>query len=71
MRLVFQRDGAFPLKVEQSNDGLRFNVTYGQEDHRGLSYTKAAHQLGECLFHSLCCEECIETPESGKGGGAS
>lgn len=32
-----------------------FRVVYGVQVRDRLSYTTAAHEFGECVFHSLAC----------------
>lgn len=53
---VYRVEGrVYPLKVEQTGKD-RFTVIYGLQVRRGLTYTQAAHEFGECLFHLLACE---------------
>jgi len=44
----------FPIVLEVEN--LEFQVTYGLQVHKGLSYSDAAHRLGCCILHALACE---------------
>lgn len=49
----------FPIVLEVENlqlGSLEFQVTYGLQVHKGLSYSKAAHELGRCILHALACE---------------
>ena len=58
MKTVIEfNDLAFPIKVEQAEDGnARFRVTYGQQQRRTLTYLEAAREVGHCLFHALACD---------------
>lgn len=47
-------DLEFPIKLEQSTDGS-FRVIYGKEVTANLTYVKAAHEFGLCVFHALAC----------------
>lgn len=46
---------AFPIKVEQDSK-RKFTVTYGKQIKKNLTYTEAAHEFGECVFHALACD---------------
>lgn len=47
----------FPVKVSQHEDAKKlFRVTYDQQVKDNLTYTEAAHEFGECVFHALACE---------------
>ncbi len=59
MKLVFERDGDFKIRVMQRSNGV-FILTYGKERHVG-EYTDIAHKLGEALFHCLACEGKLDT----------
>lgn len=48
------RDGDTPVTVAQ-NAPDSFRVTYGAQIRSGLPYVAAAHEFGECVFHSLAC----------------
>ena len=37
-----------------------FTVQYGSDTRSKLNYTKAAHELVECIMHALACECVIE-----------
>lgn len=52
-------DGDHPVTLEQRADG-RFRVTYGMQSKDGLEYVVAAHEFGECVFHSLACANKLE-----------
>ena len=44
------------LDITLSQDGpIDFEVRYGKQVRRGLSYVEAAHELGECILHALSC----------------
>lgn len=61
MILCFHREGAFPIKLEQSEGrGKLFRVTYGAQVHDGLTYLQAAKELGSCLMHCLACEDKLD-----------
>lgn len=59
-KIVFETEIAgYPIRLidsrgEKLGDGP-FEVHYGQQTKRGLTYVKAAHKLGECLLHALSC----------------
>lgn len=66
MILCFNREGAFPLKLEQHETGARlFRVTYGEDVTDNLGYAAAARELGACLMHCLHCENKLS--DSGRG----
>jgi hypothetical protein len=60
MKTVFETNIDFPIKVEQNAAGL-FRVTYGKQVSPFMGYTKAAEELGLCLFHALGCVGQIDT----------
>ena len=70
MKTVFTHGGANTFKgaktkshiqVDQQESGKKlFTVTYGLAQKKGLSYTQAAHKLGEVLFHHLACESALD-----------
>lgn len=53
------------VKVEQTGVD-RFTVTYGLQIRRGLNYTQAAHEFGECVFHALACDGLLDNRERGE-----
>jgi hypothetical protein len=54
--ICFQADNfAFPIKLEQNRKTLKFKVTYGLQIKDGLSYEKAALELGACIMHAAAC----------------
>ena len=45
------------IEVKQAqNKAALFTVTYGLQAKDGLTYARAAKELGECIFHHLACE---------------
>ena len=50
---------ACPVKLEQSGPD-NFRVTYGLQVRARLNYAQAAHELGECIFHSLACASVLD-----------
>ncbi len=38
----------------------KFTVTYGKQVTKGLTYAQAACDLGECIMHSLVCENRLD-----------
>lgn len=52
-------NGVFSIRVTQTGKD-RFVVQYGLQIKAGLSYVRAAHELGECLFHAQACEGIID-----------
>lgn len=56
-------DMAMAITVHQTRMN-QFTVTYGQQVKKGLNYEQAAHELGECMFHALCCDGMIEQEDS-------
>jgi hypothetical protein len=58
-------DLAFPIMLHQ--DGVdRFTVTYGKQITSGLSYGKAACELGAAVMHALACEGKLDNRERGE-----
>lgn len=66
MKTIFTYGGKNPfdgakvpdmITVEQSAArGKHFRVTYGLQQHDGLTYTEACKEIGQCILHHLCCE---------------
>ena len=65
MKTVFTFGGNNPycknasalIEVKQSSSkNALFTVSYGLQVKTGLTYSKAAQVLGECIFHHLVCE---------------
>ena len=51
----------FPIELRQNGVGrYSFNVRYGMQHRKNLTYTQAAEDLGQCIMHALCCEGKIE-----------
>ncbi len=51
----------FPIELRQENTRRRlFTVAYGSDIRRGLTYSQAAANLGQCIFHALACESLID-----------
>ncbi len=48
-----QLNGQHPITV--TRQGARYAVKYGEQVNKNLQYVEAAHELGECLFHSMQC----------------
>lgn len=44
------------------NGHNHFDVVYGQQVKRRLTYMSAAHEFGECLMHALCCAGKLDKP---------
>jgi hypothetical protein len=53
--LCFEETTGFPVRLYQTGRNS-FTVEYGKQEHKGLSYGRAAHELGECLMHAMACE---------------
>lgn len=53
-------DGDFPVTLARSNKANRFDVVYGADVSKGLTYAEAAKAYGECVFHSLACAGKLE-----------
>jgi len=47
-------DGDYPVQIIATGVN-RFNVVYGADIRTGLNWLEAAHEFGECVFHSLEC----------------
>lgn len=43
-----------------------FTVTYWKQVKQGLTYDKAAAELGGCIMHALACDSKIDNRESGE-----
>lgn len=66
MRTVFATGGANPYKgatvsnlieVQQSeNKKALFDVHYGLQVYRMLTYSQACAKIGEAILHNACCE---------------
>ena len=71
MNTVFTFGGSNPynaaaamIEVKQStNKRKRFTVTYGAEVTPNLTYSRAAKELGECIFHHLACEGLLDNQD--------
>ena len=47
--------------IELQQTGIdKFTVVYGLQVKSGLSYARAAHELGECIMHFQSCEGTID-----------
>lgn len=49
----------FDITVTQTGAD-KFTVRYGLQEETGLSYERAARELGECIFHALVNEGKLE-----------
>jgi len=57
MRICFETTCAgYPIKLEQSESGKVFKITYGQQIDTTRSYSEAARLLGGALMHAAACE---------------
>jgi len=52
-------NGQFPIELKQTGIDC-FTVRYGLQVKKNLSYVRAAHELGEVLFHALSCEGIVD-----------
>lgn len=44
------------IEVQQSESGRKlFTVTYGLQQHKGLTYAEACDEIGQCILHYACC----------------
>lgn len=58
------RDGSLVSTIELRQQGRnRFSVRYGLQLKTGLSYAKAARELGECIMHMQACEGLLDNEE--------
>ena len=48
-------DLAFPIELWQTGPN-EFKVVYGSQSGNGLTYEKAASELGCAIMHALACE---------------
>lgn len=61
MRLIKEFEAAFPIRIEQSEAGMRlFKVTYGKQVRSQLTYADAAREFGQCMFHALACDGLLD-----------
>lgn len=44
-----------PVNNAVVDDNPAFQVVYGREINRRLTYTQAANTLGSCVMHALAC----------------
>lgn len=55
-RLCFSTTiGDMPIRLYQESDG-RFGVTYWKQKRSGMSYSRAAEELGSCIMHACATE---------------
>lgn len=56
----YDKNASALIEVKQSDrkDAL-FTVSYGVQVKTGLTYARAARELGECMFHHLACESLL------------
>lgn len=57
--------GGMPITLTQTGKD-RFTVTYWKQIHRGLTYDKAALDLGACIMHALACGGKLDNRERGE-----
>ena len=61
MRLIKEFEAAFPIRIEQSESGMRlFKVTYGKQVRSQLTYADAAREFGQCMFHAMACDGLLD-----------
>jgi len=70
MKTVFQFGGPNPyngaatdslITLEQKDtESALFVVTYGLQRKTNLTYSQAAKELGDCIFHHLACESVLD-----------
>ena len=53
------RAGALIEVTQDQNRAALFTVAYGLQVHSGLTYARAAKELGENIFHHLACESIL------------
>ena len=52
----YTNEGCLIEVKQEQNKAALFTVTYGLQVKDGLTYARAAKELGECIFHHLACE---------------
>ena len=52
----YTNEGCLIEVKQDQNKAALFTVTYGLQVKDGLTYARAAKELGECIFHHLACE---------------
>lgn len=50
------KEGCLIEVKQDQNKAALFSVAYGLQVKAGLTYARAAKELGECIFHHLACE---------------
>lgn len=56
---------AWPIKLVQTGID-RFEVHYGKQIDKGLTYPDAAAKLGEAIMHALACQGDLDNRERRK-----
>jgi len=57
--------GGLPISLVQTEID-RFTVTYWKQVKKGLSYGKAAGELGACIMHAAACNGELDNRERGE-----
>lgn len=52
-------DGDYPVELHQTSKH-KYTVLYGAQKFERLTWLQAAHEFGECMFHSLECANKID-----------
>lgn len=52
--LTVFKDGDYAVELFQTSAN-KYMVLYGADQRPGLTWLQAAHEFGECVFHSLQC----------------
>lgn len=58
-KLIFSDNTDAPIMVWQTGKD-KFQVNYGLQEKKSLTYGQACEQLGRCLFHALSCKGVID-----------
>lgn len=56
-------DLAFPIVLKQVGPD-NFTVVYGKQVEKGLTYTRAASELGNAIMHALACDDRLDNSDA-------
>ena len=67
INVKFTIDNTDNLDIELCQDKTKkalFTVRYGLQIKTDLTYTEAAKELGQCIFHALSCESVLNNNDA-------
>lgn len=57
---IIHTNGTVSLEQKLLKDSTLFAVQYGHQRVEGLTYSEAAKEYGECVFHELACDSILD-----------